>query len=256
MSFRMSLFSRQFTSSGKILVLIALPLAACGLGGNQPISFQDQVAVGEHFVEVGEYDRAYRLLDGISEEQGNSVPVQIEVAEAYLRANALLRAQQAFGKVERLGDDEAANIGYGKIALRRNDPVKAQEFFAKVLAKNKEDPELFNVVGVAYDMQGIHHLAQKSYRLALHLDADHQEAWNNLGLSTLLSGNALGAVEMLSDLTESRLDDQTTRVNLGLALATAGHKKSAHQLLEHEMSNDDAEALFVAVRNYRSRTNL
>lgn len=176
---------------------------------------------------------------------------QIGVAEAYLRANAHLRAEQAYARAEELGAIHEAKLGSAKLALARNDASSAKDMFSAILAEHPGDVEAINGLGVAFDLAGDHYLAQGHYREALALQPGYYKAMNNLGLSLVLGGNAHGGADTLGSLTASKLDDETVRQNLAIAFAMSGRTEDAVKLATVDMSEEEAKRLFDAVRFYR-----
>jgi Tfp pilus assembly protein PilF len=239
--------------SGKMRFLptaLTVALAGCGLSGTQPIGFQDQIAVGEQFIQAGQFKSAYAILDGISENQKSQPKAHLAVGDSYLRANALLRAETAYKAAADLGDKHLAEIGLGKVALKRNNAEGALFHFRNALARDDKSVAAWNGLGVAQDLARNHHEAQNSYRQAIALEPGSFDAINNLGLSQILSGNSASAIETLTSLTESRLDSATTRMNLAIAMHIAGYQQQAAELADTEMPGNEAKQIFSAVTAY------
>lgn len=225
-------------------------LSACGQSGQESVNLIDQIKVSEQFLEAGQPERAFGMLEGIAQSNENSSATQIQIGNAYMRSGALLRANEAFAKAAHNGAVDEANIGFGSVALKRNDPDTAHAYFTSVLERDSRNVDALNGLGVAYDLQGNHALAQEMYRTALGIRSDAFKALNNLGLSMMLSGNSAGAVSVLSELTESRLDSRTSRLNLAVALSRIGRDADAMRLATSDITTEDATALFEAVDSY------
>jgi Flp pilus assembly protein TadD len=232
-----------------------LVLSACGLSGTQPVGYQSQIRVAEQFLHNGQFGQGYRILDGVSVSLAALPEAQIAIGDAYVRTNALLRAEQAYFKAGQLGATKQASLGSGKIALARNEADNAQLHFRSVLTEDPDNIEARNGMGVAFDIGGAHHLAQAEYRKVLDIQPAHLKAINNLGLSMVLSGNADGGATVLTKLTASKLDDRTVRQNLAISLAISGRQTEAMSLTSLDMSEQQAEKLFSAVKSYRQLKN-
>lgn len=240
----------KFGTRRTTLAMLTFVTASCDLSGSQAVGFQDQIEVGEQFLQAGQYESAYSILDGVSSNLSTQSQAQIAVGDSYLRADALLRAESAYMKAAELGDNLHAEIGMGKVALKRNNAETARFHFQNALERDDKNIVAWNGLGVAYDLERNHTQAQNSYRQAISLKPDHYEAINNLGLSLILSGNSALGMETLTTLTESRLDSATTRLNLAIALHIAGLQEQAERLATSEIAADDAQKIFAAVTSY------
>lgn len=251
-----SLSESNFKRIKSLGIIAAIPffLSGCSLSGAQPVGFQDQIKVGEQFIQAGQYESGYAILDGISENQNTLPHAQIAVGDTYLRANALLRAESAYAKAAKLGEQHLSEIGLGRVALKRNRADIAQRHLRNALAQDDQSVAAWNGLGVAYDLERNHSEAQRSYRRAIAIQPDAYEAINNLGLSLILGGNSASAVETLTTLSASRLDNDTTRMNLSIALHIAGFSDQAAQLAESKISASDAQQIFTAVISYLRRS--
>lgn len=245
---------RQCLAFLKIRYLCALAgvslLSSCADGNNQPIGVQEQIEVGEQLMLAGQYESAFSVLDGIAEVQSTQPKALMAVGDSFLGANALLRAEAAYRQAGSIGPSHLAEIGLGKVALKRNEAERALYYFNTAIEKDPGNAEAWNGLGVAYDLSHNHTQAQDSYRQALALAPDYVDAVNNLGLSLVLSGNSAAAVESFTLLAESRLDNDTTRANFAIALHMAGYNREAVTMIANLASEGDAEQLFAAIRSY------
>lgn len=123
-------------------------------------------------------------------------------------------------------NDPPALRGAGNSLILSGQPANALEYFTKALTV-KEEPRLFNSVGVTYDMLDKHGMAQAYYRTGLKIAPGHLSLRNNLGLSLMLSGHSNKAVTELRKVAGDRRANKRHQLNLVLALVMADEPQSA-----------------------------
>jgi Flp pilus assembly protein TadD len=123
-------------------------------------------------------------------------------------------------------NDTPALRGAGNSLILSGQPANALEYFTKALAV-KEEPRLFNSVGVTYDMLDKYGMAQAYYRTGLKTAPGNLSLRNNLGLSLMLSGHSSKAVVELRKVASDRRANKRHQLNLVLALVMANELRSA-----------------------------
>jgi len=138
-------------------------------------------------------------------------------------------------------DDTEALRGLGNVLILLNEPATATQHFNRAL-KTRQDPRVYNGLGVAYDMLDDHPAAQAFYRSGLELAPNNAELSNNLGLSLLLAGDNAGAVKALRGAVGTKNATVRHRLNLALALVLAGETGAAEQIARIDLDPQSADA--------------
>ena len=226
-------------------------LGACSGGGAQPVGHQGQLAVAEQMIQNGQYSEGYAILDEVAEREITSPKLRLDVADTYFNVDALLKSEDLYREAVQGGAFAAGTIGLGRVALARNEAAHARTYFTSVLAKEPNNIAALNGLGVSYDLDANHAQAQVHYRQVIALDRTNTDALNNYGLSLILDGSVQNAASILTDLTESNLDNPTSRQNLAIAYYVMGERDAAMRLAQIDASNDSSERLMAAVVSYR-----
>ncbi|MGL6209143.1 MAG: tetratricopeptide repeat protein, partial [Paracoccaceae bacterium] len=179
----------------------------CGLGGGQPVGHQSQLAVAEQLILSGQVTQGYRIIDEVNERKIRSPKVRLDVADGYFEVNALLKAEQSYRDAISQGAEVEGLIGLGRVSLARNEAAEARKHFQAALERSENNLAALNGLGVAFDLDGQHAQAQQLYRRVLDVNPVHVDALNNYGLSLVLQGSVQTATRVLTDLTESNLDN-------------------------------------------------
>ena len=232
-----------------------IALSGCELSGNQAVGHVGRLAVAEQFLLNGNYDKAYALLDAVTEDRSQSAKVWLDVGDLYLRNTAFLKAERAYIKAGEAGDEVGSRLGLGRVSLARNDHADAVAHFDAVLQRDPQNARALNGLGVAADLRGAHFEAQQHYRRAYRMDSSNLDPLNNLGLSLILGGNADAGVSVLTDVARSNRDDAVTRQNLALAYALIGRRDDALRLARLDVGDTESIEMIEAVSNYRTTRN-
>lgn len=238
--------TRMALTAGAVILL-----ASCGLSGTQQVGFQSRIDVGARMLQSGQHASGYRLLDQVAAEHAGSSEADLRIAEAYLDNSAFAKAETAYHNAARNGAGQGAVIGLGRVAIARNKPDMAIQHFSTVLSADPLNLAALNGMGVAFDLKGQHAQARAEYNKVLAVNPAHVDALNNLALSNVLGGSGETAVAILQDLTGSQLNDPVLRQNLAIALAITGRTQDATKVATADISEQQANAIFDMVRNYR-----
>lgn len=234
-----------------LFVVAALFLGGCELSGSQPVGYQARVDVAQRMLVGGQYDSAYRLLDEVSRDHGSQAEALLSVGNAYLQGGALFKARNAYRTAIKMGADRRGHLGLGRVALAQNNTSEAFRNFDLVLADDPKNETALNGRAVAFDLSGDHLRAISAYQTLLAINPTNLNALNNLALSHVLGGSGHEAVAILQDLTRSQLTDLNLRHNLAIAYYLVGRESEAYDLATAEMSKDQAQQIFHAMRQYR-----
>jgi Flp pilus assembly protein TadD len=124
----------------------------------------------------------------------------------------------------------------GKIMLLMGDSAKAEKEFQKSLSADS-----LNALGTIYDERGDHRKAQVMYRRVILADSNYIDAYNNLGLSMLVSGNYSGAIKYLENACTLPESNVAYRSNLALAYGLSGNMKKAREIYAQDFDGDELE---------------
>lgn len=170
---------------------------------------------------------AITLLEGLANDNPNDPTPYIELGNLYFDAGSDVEAEVAYRRALKRGGTVEGEIGLGRVALMRNDPVKAQEFFWRAIKQDRGNSEAYNGLGVAYDLLKQHTRAQVMYRTVLRGFPDNMDALNNLGLSYAFSKQSEDAIELMQRVVRSPAAGIREQRNLAIAYYMAGRVEDA-----------------------------
>ncbi|HEX9835506.1 MAG TPA: hypothetical protein VGB90_01555 [Alphaproteobacteria bacterium] len=176
------------------------------------------------------------------------------LGNALARLGALGDADQAYAKALALGAKGAApRREYGNVLLALDRPSQAVAQFEEAL-KSAQDPRIYNGLGVAHDMMGEHGRAQDFYRKGLAFDRENLGLRNNLGLSLSASGEHAAAIEVLKSVAEQPGATPRHRQNLALAYGLAGETERAAQVARRDLDEASVKRNLAHYAMLRART--
>lgn len=227
-------------------------LTACGNTRGRA-GYKDQVTVGEQYLNNGRYEEGYAILEEVASTNRRSSKTSRSLGDVYFRQAAFSKALMHYQKTMEYGDKFAGLIGQGRVALAQNRGQDALALYAAALEKQPKSVVALNGVGVAYDILGDYKQAQTYYVRALALAPNDFDASNNLALSLALSGNSARAVELLSELSRSYLDNPKVRQNLAFAYQMNGQESDSIRVSQIDLSAADSERNISVFKRFRSR---
>ncbi len=119
--------------------------------------------------------------------------------------------------------------------LVMGDAQNAMTEIRAALAKQADDPRLYNLLGVAQDMAGRHDLAQQTYRHGTEMAPANVGLRNNYAMSLAMAGDFADAVAELDQIAKPDAPPRY-RLNLALAYGLAGDDvhaaEAARQVLD------------------------
>lgn len=125
----------------------------------------------------------------------------------------------------------------GKILLLRGNINEAKKIFERLPNHYKA----LNALGTIYDAQFNSITAQEYYKKAIRLNGQYADAYGNLGLSMVLSGNDINSgisyLERACSMTGSSI---TQKNNLALAYGIIGDYDKSKAIYEEELTPSEA----------------
>ena len=120
--------------------------------------------------------------------------------------------------------------------LVMGDAQNAMIEIRAALAKQADDPRLYNLLGVAQDMAGRHNLAQQTYRHGSEIAPTNVGLHNNYAMSLAMAGDFADAVTELGQIAKPDAPPRYNSLNLALAYGLAGDDvhaaEAARQVLD------------------------
>jgi Flp pilus assembly protein TadD len=123
--------------------------------------------------------------------------------------------------------DANASMPLGEIELTRGDAKAALVHFRLAMQSRQSDSKLYNLMGVAFTMEGQYALARQSFEVGLKLKPNYPSLQNNYGMMQLQSGDYEAAVGTFTKLVQSPYTSERYRTNLALAEIAIGSVDAA-----------------------------
>src|SRR4051794_35077525 len=203
------------------LAVATTALAGCGMfrdSGDTPHA-EVTLRIAEAAMASGAPDMALRVAQLVLEKQPDNAGALVAKGDALYALGAPDQARDAYRQAVAADSSAvAAHIGLGRTLVRAS-PREAEAQFLAATARQPDNVNALNNLGIARDMQGHHAEAQIAYRQALALVPDMADVKTNLGLSLALSGQGTQAVQVLQPVATAA--DATPLKRADLAVATA-----------------------------------
>lgn len=168
---------------------------------------------------------------------------------AKLAANELLNA---------LGDGDATGdvlLELAKAEIAKADAEAAIGHLQSAIKKKPGDWDVFNTLGVGFDLLKSYDKAQEAYAKALSLSPGNFSVINNNAISLALSGEIEAAISSLEDASISVRRTPQVRQNLALFYALKGDLKKAKSLAEMDLSKADLRNNLAVFNRLRRQQN-
>ena len=101
--------------------------------------------------------------------------------------------------------------------------------------------DALNALGAIYDEREEHQKAQAMYKKVISMDPNYIDAYNNMGLSLLLSERYRDAIFYLENACSLPEANVTYRSNLALAYGLSGNISKARAVYAQDFEGDDLE---------------
>ena len=225
-----------------IAAAVAAVVSACASGpydGNAYRRAGDQVVgrpdsakvaalmrVADATAVAGDYGNAVAMYREAHNAEPDNVKVLEGLGRLLMRVGDNAEASRLYKRAIALSGDATAHEGLGKALIALDQPEAAITQLKAALAM-KQQPGIYNALGVASDLTGDHAAAQAYYRTGLDADPGNLNLMNNLGLSLAVSGHHDEAIRLLREAAANSRATARNRLNLALAYGLAGETEAA-----------------------------
>lgn len=216
-------------------------LLICGCANDvsksRKMSAASMIRIAQKARNAGNSEAAINFYNRALKINPNSWKAYLGLAEVYIDTNLLDGAEEYIRKANELKAPKSrSHYLQGKIALLRGDSKSAERFFIK-----SGSIDSLNGLGALYDDREDHKKAQEFYKKVISKDPNYIDAYNNLGLSLLLSGKYREAVFYLENACSLPNADVTYRSNLALAYGLSGDIEKARATYSQDFEGDELE---------------
>ncbi|MGI9491996.1 MAG: tetratricopeptide repeat protein [Geminicoccaceae bacterium] len=256
----MTTILRSYWRLSAAAVGLAAILSACAPNSAKKMtvpSVDSSLATAEQ--EKGRYGTLLRLASSTREAGDPAAAVNMyqqaislerSRPEAYTLLGYTLIDLQAYDQaaeifqqsLERNKDNVTARLGYARVLLALKRPESAIPHYEVALRQAPDDIQVYNGLGVAYDLTGDHQTAQTVYRDGLAIAPDSMFLRNNLGLSLALAGEHKDAISLLRMVVDEPGARARNRQNLALAHGLAGDLAAAERISRLDLDEDSVES--------------
>ncbi|MDG1708863.1 MAG: tetratricopeptide repeat protein [Emcibacteraceae bacterium] len=265
----------KFTNSLKSIVTVVLTslLFACGGGGafepvyddntpqssdrrvdgEMPFSSPSLMKMADSFRQANDYPNAIRLYQRAATESPRHITSRLALAQIYQQLGAMDGAAVYFGEVLALEPDHTeAQLGMGNVMVMDNRPMEAVGYLEEVAGKSPENFRIYNSIGLAYDLQGLHGQAQEAYGTGLNIRPNHVSLINNLALSLAIEGEYAPAIILLGKAVNADFSQTTAQQNLIMVYGMSGDERAARTMAGSFMTPVEIEESILHYRWLKS----
>ena len=230
-------------------LLLLLSLAGCGTVERPSRTVSTTLAsadtdlrLARSALEGGDAAMAASLFGRVLNNDPESVPARLGLADSLYLSNELEQARQAYQRLLASRQElRAATLGLARIDIRQRKPESAIVHYEALLAKEPGDTLAMAGLGVAYDLLGQHARAQAVYRKGLEIHPADLGLRNNLGLSLVLSNQPRAGANVLLDLADVPSAPPQSRQNLALAYGLLGNDDAAERVLTADLPDSQVQ---------------
>lgn len=207
-----------------------------------PLAYYDQyLNLAEQAIQHKKYREAKRLLEKVFLKYPDNAKAKLLVAEMQLSRGKVKLAAESF---KRLLDDAEikakAMQGYGLSLLISGKAGDAETYLKKAVTLDESLWRAWNGLGYYYDSRQDWVNSENSYGRAIALQHYVAILYNNRGFSRILQKRTEDAIADLLKAIQLDPKDNTAKLNLQLAWASAGQYQQAMSL---EQQNSPASGL-------------
>lgn len=186
----------------------------------------------------GNPESAIKFYTRVIEVYPGMAKAYLGLSESYIDIKLLDAAESNLKKAEVRGANKS-RIGYlrGKCYLLRGNLQAAKREFLKF----PNNVDCMNALGAVYDNQGRHEQAQALYKQVIAINPKYIDAYNNLGLSLMLSDNYKDAIFYLENACTLPEANSAYRGNLALAYGLSGQLAKARAVYAQDYDGDELE---------------
>lgn len=196
------------------------------------------VKVADDSLSLGNSDAALVFYDKALKQNPNNLKAKVGRVESLINLGRLDMAMHDINDGLRI-DPKCEPLLYskGKILLLTGNVTEATKIF-KAMPRNYKS---LNALGTIYDAAFKYKLAQQYYQKAIAINDQYADAYGNLGLSMVLSGeNVYQGIEYIERATALPGSSTAQKNNLALAYGIAGEYGKALAVYEEIMPHQDA----------------
>ncbi|MDR2107559.1 MAG: tetratricopeptide repeat protein [Holosporaceae bacterium] len=222
----------------KALILLATSLLGGCTGENIEESAAPMIRIAKKARKSGNAEAAISFYKkALATDPDNSEAV-LGLAEAYIDLKILDAAAEYIKQAEDTDGHNSAKSSYlrGKICLLSGDTDGAEKEFLKSTSTDS-----LNALGAVYDGKGKHKKAQSLYKQVISKDPGYIDAYNNMGLSLMLSDKYREAIFYLESACALPEANVTYRSNLALAYGLSGNIEKAKEVYSQDFEGAELQ---------------
>jgi Flp pilus assembly protein TadD len=249
----------KLASALPLVVFLCLQLPGCALPRGTPqqkdvLSSESDQRLADSALDGGNPEIAISLYKKILLRTPEDLHAITGLGNALFQVNNLEQSRQVFLQAEHLSPHQLdAELGLARISIRQRQFAAAIARYQAILQRTPACLPAFAGLGVAFDLQGSHAEAQKTYRQALLAHPDELGLRNNLGLSLILSRDYRNGISELMKIVDNPAAPPQVRQNLALAYGLLGNKSAAGRVLAGELPSPQIQGNLRYYETVRSR---
>jgi Flp pilus assembly protein TadD len=227
-------------------LLLALLVAACGVGRSPAETSKADAIVGETALNAGTPEVALRLSDAALAKDPSDAEALTLRGQALTQLGRLGEARESLRKAVTIAPRNVrALLALGRVQLPV-DPADAETDFEAALKQDSQNAAALNDLGIARDLLGHHADAEAAYRGAMAAQPTMAAAQVNLALCLAISGRGGEAIRLIHPLADAPEATRKIKEDYAAVLAMAGERDEARRILSTDLSADEvASALDV-----------
>lgn len=219
------------------------------INGELPFSSPSLMKMADSFRSASDYPNAIRLYQRVANESPKHVTSRLALGQIYQNIGSMDGAAVYYQQVLNLQPDNMdAQLGLGQVMVQNNRPLEAVGYLEEVAAKSPANFRIYNSIGLAYDLQGLHEKAQEAYGRGLNIMPDHISLLNNLALSLAIESEYAPAIQLLTKTVNIDYSQTTAQQNLIMVYAMSGDEEAARTMANSFMTQQEVEE---SIEHYR-----
>ena len=212
------------------------------INGELPFSSPSLMKMADSFRSASDYPNAIRLYQRVANESPKHVTSRLALGQIYQQIGSMDGAAVYYQQVLNLQQDNTeAQLGLGQAMVFSNRPLEAVGYLEEVAAKTPSNFRIYNSIGLAYDLQGLHGKAQEAYGKGLNIMPDHISLLNNLALSLAIENEYAPAIQLLTKTVNIDYSQTTAQQNLIMVYAMSGDEEAARTMANSFMTQQEVE---------------
>lgn len=212
------------------------------VNGELPFSSPSLMKMADSFRSASDYASAIRLYQRVAAESPRHLTSRLALGQIYQQLGSMDGASVYYQQVLDLQPENMdAQLGLGQVMVMSNRPLEAVGYLEQVAAKSPANFRIYNSIGLAYDLQGIHEKAQEAYGKGLNIMPDHISLLNNLALSLAIESEYAPAIQLLTKTVNIDYSQTTAQQNLIMVYAMSGEEDAARTMASSFMTKQEVE---------------